>query len=94
MTQDADHALVLLYQVPSSTSADRQFILRRLQAIEAEPMIQGAWSLPNSPSNRRKLEQIAAFVQGRRGVSYVIAGAAHAVLDGRKKPSSTTSHDG
>lgn len=86
MTHQGENIVVLFYQVPSSTAAARQFVLRKLQASGAKPLVQGAWFLPNTAENRRKLQAIAALMLGYRGVAYVVTGAVEALVDGRHPP--------
>lgn len=86
MIDEGEDIVVLFYQVPSSTPAARQFILRKLQASGAKPLVQGAWFLPDTTENKRKLQAIAALMLGYRGVAYVVAGEVEALVDGRSLP--------
>jgi hypothetical protein len=65
--------LLLLAQLPSSPSSPRVALWRRLRAIGATGILNGAWVLPDTPAHNAFLEQLRETVRGQGGTGFVLS---------------------
>jgi hypothetical protein len=64
--------LLLLAQLPSSPSSARVALWRRLRAIGAAGVQNGAWVLPNAAAHAEFFEQLRETVHGQGGTAFVL----------------------
>jgi uncharacterized protein YdbL (DUF1318 family) len=64
--------LVLLAQLPSKPSSARVALWRRMRAVGATPVVNGAWMLPDTAANESFFEQSREGIVGRGGTGFVL----------------------
>lgn len=64
--------LLLLAQLPSSPSSARVALWRRLRAIGATGMVNGAWVLPHAAPHAEFFEKLLETVRKQRGDGFVL----------------------
>jgi hypothetical protein len=64
--------LVFLAQLPRSPSSPRVVLWRRLRAVGAAGMLNGAWVLPHTPDHLRFFEQSLEMVHRHGGSGFVL----------------------
>jgi hypothetical protein len=64
--------LVFLAQLPGSPSSPRVALWRRLRAVGAAGMLNGAWVLPHTPDHLRFFEQSLEMVHKHGGSGFVL----------------------
>jgi hypothetical protein len=64
--------LVLLTQLPSKPSSARVALWRRMRAVGATPVVNGAWMLPNTTEHDDFFEQAREGIIGRGGTGFVL----------------------
>jgi hypothetical protein len=64
--------LLLLTQLPSSPSSARVALWRRLRAIGAAGLLNGAWVLPRAAAHAGFFEQLRETVHGQGGTAFVL----------------------
>jgi hypothetical protein len=64
--------LLLLAQLPSSPSSSRVALWRRLRAIGATGILNGAWVLPRVPAHEEFFAQLRETVRGQGGTVFVL----------------------
>lgn len=74
---DQSSWLVLLAQLPSKPSSARVALWRRMRAVGATPVVNGAWMLPHTAAHEDFFEQSREGVIRRGGTGFVlrVAGA-------------------
>jgi hypothetical protein len=65
--------LLLLAQLPSTPSSARVALWRRLRAIGATAVINGAWVLPDTAPHAKFFEQLRRNILGQGGTAFVLA---------------------
>jgi hypothetical protein len=65
--------LLFLAQLPSAPSSVRVALWRRLRAIGAAGIMNGAWALPNTPAHARFFRQLQQTVHAQGGKVFVLA---------------------
>jgi hypothetical protein len=65
--------LVLLAQLPSTPSSARVALWRRLRAIGATAIVNGAWVLPDMASHAKFYEQLRGNIVKQGGTAFVLA---------------------
>src|SRR5271163_4889156 len=74
---DADSSspgwLLLLAQLPSTPSSGRVALWRRLRAIGATAVVNGAWVLPDTSAHAEFFEQLRVTILGQGGTAFVLA---------------------
>ena len=64
--------LVLLAQLPSKPSSARVALWRRMRAVGATPVVNGAWMLPCTTAHEDFFEQSSEYVIRRGGTGFVL----------------------
>jgi hypothetical protein len=64
--------LVLLAQLPSKPSSARVVLWRRMRAVGATPVVNGAWMLPRTTAHEDFFEQSREGVIRRGGTGFVL----------------------
>jgi hypothetical protein len=64
--------LLSLAQLPSAPSSARVALWRRLRAIGAAGMLNGAWALPHTPAHARVFTQLQQTVRAQCGKVFVL----------------------
>jgi Protein ChrB, N-terminal len=64
--------LVLLAQLPSKPSSARVALWRRMRAVGATPVVNGAWMLPRTNAHDDFFEQSCEGIIGRGGTGFVL----------------------
>jgi hypothetical protein len=64
--------LLLLVQLPSSPSSARVALWRRLRAVGATGMVNGAWVLPHAAPHAEFFEQLLETVRKQGGAGFVL----------------------
>jgi hypothetical protein len=64
--------LVLLAQLPSKPSSARVALWRRMRAVGATPVVNGAWVLPETNVHEEFFEQSREIIVGRGGTGFVL----------------------
>jgi hypothetical protein len=65
--------LLLLAQLPSTPSSARVALWRRLRAIGATALVNGAWVLPDTAAHAKFFGQLRGTVLGQGGTAFVLA---------------------
>jgi hypothetical protein len=65
--------LLLLAQLPSSPSSSRVALWRRLRAIGAAGIVNGAWVLPHAPAHEETFGQLREMVHRQGGTGFVLS---------------------
>jgi hypothetical protein len=65
--------LLLLAQLPSTPSSARVALWRRLRAIGATAVVNGAWMLPETAPHAKFFEQSRRKILGQGGTAFVLA---------------------
>lgn len=72
----AGNWLVMVAQLPTEDPAGRMRVLRTLESLGAAVIREGAYVLPDSPTNRQALERLADYVAKSFGVAHALQVAA------------------
>jgi transcriptional regulator with XRE-family HTH domain len=64
--------LLLLAQLPGTPSSARVALWRRLRAIGATAVVNGAWVLPDTASHAKFFEQLRRNILGQGGTAFVL----------------------
>ena len=64
--------LLLLAQLPSTPSSARVALWRRLRAIGATAVVNGAWVLPDTAAHAKFFEQLRGNILGQGGTAFVL----------------------
>jgi hypothetical protein len=64
--------LLLLAQLPSTPSSARVALWRRLRAIGATALVNGAWMLPDTAPHAKFFEQLRGNILGQGGTAFVL----------------------
>ena len=64
--------LLLLAQLPSKPSSARVALWRRLRAIGATAMVNGAWVLPGTANHKAFFEKMREAILGQGGIAFIL----------------------
>ena len=71
-----DPWLVIVAQLPTEDPSARMRVLRKLESLGAGVLREGVYALPDTPANRKSLDELAAHVGGEGGTAYALRVAA------------------
>lgn len=57
-----DPWLVMVAQLPAEDPSARMRVLRKLESLGAGVLREGAYALPDTPANRKSLDELAAHI--------------------------------
>src|SRR4051812_23378330 len=76
MIKRMDPWLVMVAQLPTEDPSARMRVLRKLESLGAGVLREGAYALPDTPANRKSLDELAAHIGGEGGTAYALRVAA------------------
>lgn len=71
-----DPWLVIVAQLPTEDPSARMRVLRKLESLGAGVLREGVYALPDTPANRKSLDELAAHVGREGGTAYALRVAA------------------
>ena len=71
-----DPWLVIVAQLPTEDPSARMRVLRKLESLGAGVLREGVYALPDTPANRKSLDELAAHVGREGGIAYALRVAA------------------
>jgi len=71
-----DPWLVMVAQLPTEDPSARMRVLRKLESLGAGVLREGAYALPDTPANRKSLDELAAHIGREGGTAYALRVAA------------------
>jgi hypothetical protein len=71
-----DPWLVMVAQLPTEDPSARMRVLRKLESLGAGVLREGAYALPDTPANRKSLDELAAHIGREGGTGYALRVAA------------------
>ena len=71
-----DPWLVMVAQLPAEDPSARMRVLRKLESLGAGVLREGAYALPDTPANRKSLDELAAHIGREGGTAYALRVAA------------------
>ena len=76
MIRGMDPWLVIVAQLPTEDPSARMRVLRKLESLGAGVLREGVYALPDTPANRKSLDELAAHVGREGGTAYALRVAA------------------
>ena len=76
MIKGMDPWLVMVAQLPTEDPSARMRVLRKLESLGAGVLREGAYALPDTPANRKSLDELAAHIGREGGTAYALRVAA------------------
>src|ERR1044072_3794260 len=76
MIRGMDPWLVIVAQLPTEDPSARIRVLRKLESLGAGVLREGVYALPDTPANRKSLDELAAHVGREGGTAYALRVAA------------------
>ena len=72
MIRGMDPWLVIVAQLPTEDPSARMRVLRKLESLGAGVLREGVYALPDTPANRKSLDELAAHVGREGGTAYAL----------------------